>query len=134
MAATGYLSTIRGLNRDTRLIIVSWALSSCGTLGIDSVLGNLYILRLGYDTEYLGVLNAIILLAMGLASVPASELGRRWGYRRAMVLGLTMGSAGLGLVPAAMLLPDSARGVWLIAAYPIAYVGSSPAPSTRPPI
>ncbi|MHB0876613.1 MAG: MFS transporter [Anaerolineae bacterium] len=123
MLSTGYVRTVRGLNRDTRLVIATWALSSFGTMGIDGVLGNLYILRLGFDTQYLGLLNATILLGMGLIALPSGELGRRWGYRRAMLLGLTMGTVGLALVPVALVLPPAIRGIWLTVTYVVAYLG-----------
>lgn len=123
MPATAYLRTVRGLNRDTRLVIASWVFSSFGTMGIDAVLGNLYILRLGYSSEYLGLINAVILLAMGVSSLPSSELGRRWGYRRAQVLGLAMATVGLALVPATQLLPQVLRATWLAVTYTFAYVG-----------
>ena len=119
----GYVRTVRGLGRNARLAIASWGLSAVGTMGVDAVLGNLFVLRLGYGPEFLGLVNSAIFVSMGLSSLPASELGRRWGYRRAMLLGLAMALVGLGSVPLTVVMPIGARPIWLALTYMLAYVG-----------
>jgi MFS family permease len=123
VARLPYLGNVSRLDRSVRLVMVSWALSSFATIGIDGVLGNLYVLRLGFGSEFLGLVNAVIFITMGVCCLPGSELGRRWGCRKAMILGMGVGTAGLALVPLAVVMPVAWRGAWLIVTYTIAYVG-----------
>jgi MFS family permease len=85
--------------------------------GIFSVLFNLFLLRLGYGPEFIGVVNASGLLAFALFSLPAGFWGRRWGIKRMMGTGLwIMSSGGIGL-PLAEVLASPWRQGGLILGY-----------------
>ncbi len=112
-----YLHTIRLFGRDTRLTFATAALLSFSVFGVYSVLFNLYVLRLGLGTEFVGLVNASGLLSGALFSLPSGELGRRWGSRNAMVAGLILAVVGYGLVPVAELLPEATRPAWVVSTY-----------------
>ena len=54
---SNYLRTIRLFNRDVHLSLFTWGMVAFGFFGIQAVLMNLYILRLGYEPEFIGLLN-----------------------------------------------------------------------------
>lgn len=85
--------------------------------GIFSVLFNLFLLRLGYGPEFIGVVNSSGLLAFALFSLPAGLWGRRWGIKRMLVIGMwTMLSGGIFL-PLAELLASPWQEWGLIGGY-----------------
>src|SRR3954470_17998919 len=83
--------------------------------GIYAVLLNLLLVRLGYGTEQIGLINAAGTLTFGLACLPAGVIGARWGSRQIMLLGLGLVAAGSLLLPLADMLPPAWRLGWLLA-------------------
>ena len=82
--------------------------------GIPAVVLNLYLLRLGYGPEFIGMFNGMSSLGFALSCLPAGALGMRWGSRRAMSMGLILTMLSYFLLPLAEALPLF-RGVWLVA-------------------
>jgi MFS family permease len=86
------------------------------------VLLNLYLLRLGYGTQFIGAVNAMSPLASLLFSLPASALGARWGTCRAMMAGIVLALLGHGLLP--LWGSDLAGGAaWILATYLVGGAG-----------
>ena len=52
---SGYLRALKGLNRDVRLFMVSVLVSGVCYMGLYFLLINLYLLRLGYGLEFIGM-------------------------------------------------------------------------------
>ncbi len=82
--------------------------------GIPAVVLNLYLLRLGYGPEFIGVFNGMSSLGFALSCLPAGALGVRLGSRRAMSTGLILTMLGYVFLPLAEALPLF-QGVWLVA-------------------
>jgi MFS family permease len=82
-------------------------------MGIYQVLLGLYLVRLGYGPEFVGLVYAIWGLTNALASLPAGLLMRRFSLRRTMIGGACLSIATLFLVPLAEILPQAARGAWI---------------------
>lgn len=91
--------------------------------GVYSVLLNLFLLRLDYGPEQIGMINSAGTLVFALASVPAGMLGERWGSRRMMLFGLGLLLAGCLLLPLADLLTPGVRIAWLIGNAIVVYLG-----------
>jgi len=121
--ATTYLQKLRLFGRDLRLYLISAALMGFCYFGIYVVLFNLYLLRLGYGPEFIGLVNGISWLPVIAVSLPASALGGRWGVRRVMIAGMMLMAAGLGLPPLAEFLSASLRTGWLLATYSLSGIG-----------
>ncbi|MCW5848510.1 MAG: MFS transporter [Anaerolineae bacterium] len=85
--------------------------------GIYAVIFNLFLLRLGYGPDFIGLVSALGLLVFTLVSIPAGLLGARKGTRRMMRLGILIMMVAAGLGPLAEFVPDSARSGWLIAVF-----------------
>jgi MFS family permease len=120
---TAYLHALRLTSRDTRLFLITWALTGLTFFGgIYNVLFNLYLLRLGYGPRFVGLVNATGLMTLAIFSLPAGAIGGRWGGRRTMIAGLILTVAGLGLPPFAEFIPTLQAG-WLIVTYSLALLG-----------
>ncbi len=85
--------------------------------GIYAVIFNLFLLRLGYGPDFIGLINALGLLVFTLVSLPAGLLGARKGTRRMMRLGIMVMMVAAGLGPVAEFLPAAFRAAWLIAVF-----------------
>ena len=107
--ATTYLQTLRGFSRDVRLYLINEALSGFCFFGIYSVLFNLYLLRLGYGPEYIGLVNGVGALGFALSCLPAGVLGTRWSSRRMIITGVSLLAVGYGLTPLAEFVPTGWR-------------------------
>jgi MFS family permease len=110
-----YLGILRGLNRDVRLYLLTIALLGFTVFGgIYPVLFNLYLLRLGYGPDFVGLVSSVVGLAFALFSLPAGMLSGRWGGRRTMIGGLGLAVLAFTVLPVAeFLLPDLRSG-WLL--------------------
>lgn len=122
MAKT-YIANLRLLSRDVRLFLVAAALIGFSWDGVRTVLLNLYLLRLDYGPETVGVVNGIGSLAFALVSLPAGFVSVRLGSRRMILVGVGFMAAGLGLLPAVELLPEAWRVAWLAGATVLNYLG-----------
>ena len=91
--------------------------------GVYAVLLNLYLLRLGYGTEQIGLINAAGTLTFALSSLPAGALGARWGSRRMLLIGLVMLLVGCVLIPFADMLTPAWRLPWLLVNEIVLYMG-----------
>lgn len=103
-----YLQAMRHFSYDVRMYLVVSALFGIAYFGINTVILNLYLLRLGYGTEFIGLANASTALAFALTSIPAGAIGARWGYRYTIIAGVALVGAGSGFLPLAELLPAGA--------------------------
>ena len=90
--------------------------------GIFPVLQNLYLLRLGYGTEFVGIFNSSGLLVFALLSLPIGAI-RRWQHRHLLLLGLTLMITGMFIVPLAQWSPTALQATWLLVGHIISYVG-----------
>ena len=54
--------------------------------GIYSVLFNIYLLRLDYGTDFIGVVNSVGHFSYAIAALLAGVAGQRWGVRRIMLV------------------------------------------------
>jgi MFS family permease len=93
--------------------------------GVFAVLLNLYLLRLEFGPEQIGLVNAAGMLVFALASLPAGALGARFGSRQMMLVGVGLLLAGCAALPLADLLPEAARLPWLIGFNAVLYLGLS---------
>jgi MFS family permease len=118
-----YLDVFRRFNRNTRLHLLTPIMIGFSYHGLFLVLFNLYLLRLGYDTRFIGIIGAAGTLCFIVMSLPAGALGRHWGSRRMVIVGLTLYMLGFSLIPFAELFPDVWRTPWLVSTFMIAFLG-----------
>ncbi len=118
-----YLGKLRLFNRDVQLYLFTSILRGFAWDGIRVVLFNLYLLRLGYGPEFIGVVNGAGALAFSLFCLPAGLLDRRWGSRRLLIAGLSMSAVGLILLPLAEFVPAAWQAGWLGGLYVVVNLG-----------
>ncbi len=120
----GYLTTLRALHRNVWFYFVATALLGFSIDGgIYAVVFNLYLLRLDFGPQFIGVINAAGQLLFALASLPAGAIGDRVGYRKMMIMGMALIVVGAFLLPLAQGIAPQAPGGWLIAGYSIMMLG-----------
>ena len=93
--------------------------------GVYAVLLNLYMLRLGYDTQFIGQINSAGLMAFALMSLPAGLFGARWSSGRMLGIGLGAILLGTGLLPMVEFIPVNWRAGWLMLTYSMTLAGFS---------
>jgi len=120
-----YWQTLRTFNRDARLLLVSHFLIGLSYSGIYVVLFNLYLLRLDYGTEFIGLINGIAIMLHAFFCLPAGILGGRWGTRRTVVIGALIAGVGLLLAPLGEFIPQSWQAIWFTSTYTLAWLGAS---------
>lgn len=114
----GYWRTVKLFNRDVRLVLVTAGLMGFTIFGgIYSLLMNLYLLRLGYGPEFIGLLHGLGTLSWAAGCLLAGSIGRRIGSRRSMIIGMGMATFGYTLLPFAGWLPAGWHAAWLISTY-----------------
>ncbi|MGI8855842.1 MAG: MFS transporter [Thermomicrobiales bacterium] len=75
--------------------------------GASDLLFNLYLTRLGYREDFIGLVNAITQLVWAGAAAMAGSLAERWAARRVLIVGaliFALGYAGRGIVTAPWLI------------------------------
>lgn len=123
-ATPTYLDVLRDFNRDVRLYLVTTMLIGLTVDGgVYTVLFNLYLLRLGYGPEFVGLVNGSGMLVFALCCLPAGTLSGRWGNRRMMIVGLTLLTIGCGLLPFAELHTGNWQAGWLFITWCFAFIG-----------
>ena len=119
-----YLHVLRDFNRNVHLYLITTMLIALTVDGgIYTVLFNLYLLRLGYGPEFVGLVNGTGMLAFALFCLPAGTLSGRWGNRRLMIVGLTLLLIGCGLLPFAELRTGNWQAGWLVITWCFAFIG-----------
>jgi MFS family permease len=114
-AISDYVRALRGFNRDVRLYLFVTALLGFGVFGgIYPVLFNLYLLRLGYGPDYVGLIGSVVGLAFAGFSLPAGLASGKWGGRRTMIAGMATAMVMFLLLPLAEFVPLALRSGWLM--------------------
>lgn len=116
-------TTFAQLSRDAKLLILSTGVLAVSFFGIQMLLTVLYVLRLGYNVEYVGIFNASGALTYILSSLPAGAIGTRFGLRAAMVAGGIVTMLGMAMLPLAEFVPSNVQYAWPILAQVVVTIG-----------
>jgi MFS family permease len=87
------------LHRDVQLILAVAGLMSVSFFGIQNLIKVLYVLRLGYGLEYVGLFSGMGALAYMVMSLPGGALGSRFGPQPVMRAGGVVTVLGMVLLP-----------------------------------
>jgi MFS family permease len=112
-----YWKAIRSFSPDVLRYLAFQSALTFAFIGTINVLLNLYLLRLGYGTGFIGSLSAAGMLVWGFLALPAGAVGARLGLKRTMMLAFVgMALMSLLLVLAGW-LPPAVRGAGLVTAW-----------------
>jgi MFS family permease len=114
---------LRAFNHSIWRYLIVWALISFSYFGIQSVLLNLYLLRLGFGPSFIGMLTASGQLIWAVAALPAGAVGRRVGLRAPLVAGSTLMAVAMGALLLVEALPRSSWTIWLFGNWALLWVG-----------
>ncbi len=106
------MPSLRDFSHDTRMLIAASGLSAISFFGIQMLLKSLYLLRLGYGPEYIGLyysFGALTFMSMGL---PSGALGKRFGTRTMMLIGGVFCVIGMAVLPSTEFVPPALRDKW----------------------
>lgn len=92
--------------------------------GIYSVLGNLYLLRLGFGPEFVGIYNSVGLFVFALLSLPVGAI-RRWSSRRLLLLGVILTLCGMIITPMVQWAPSQWHVIGLLGSRILSLIGLS---------
>jgi MFS family permease len=120
-----YFSTLRRFNRNIRLYILAWGLIGFGFFGIQGVLFNLYLLRLGYDARFIGLFSSVGLLVWALCTLPAGAAGKMIGNRNAFIGGMLISMGANAMVLMVEAVPAHLRVAWLVAWWVMRWTGTA---------
>ena len=110
-----YVRAFGEFSRNVRLFLFASSLIGFAVFGgVYPVLFNLFLLRLGYGPEFIGLTRAVTLLSYAVLSPPAGALGARWGAHRAMTAGMILAFVGFAAQPWAESIPASLREPWIL--------------------
>ncbi len=114
---SGYLDKLRMLHGDAKLYMGMWATAGICWMGIYAVVFNLYLLRLGYGPDFVGLANGVIFLGLSLFCMVAGWMGRVFGTRRMLVLSMGLSTLGYLAVPFTEMIPDVLREAYILLTY-----------------
>lgn len=118
-------SSLRQFNQQARLFFLVIVGLGFAIDGVYTVLMNLYLLRLDYGTDFIGLVNAVGLLSFALASLPAGLMGSRWSNTRMLKVGVGLVCVGGILFPLAESVPLALRDAWIVLTYAMMLAGFS---------
>jgi MFS family permease len=116
---------LQTFNGSIRRYLIVWALISFSYFGMQSVLLNLYLLRLGFGPAFIGILTASGQLIWAVAALPAGAVGRRVGLRTALVAGSAFLAIAMGALLLVEALPRAMWMFWLFGSWALLWVGAA---------
>ena len=123
---TNLSQALRTFHADVHRLLFAMCIVGFSYFGFVSVLLNLYLLRLGYETDFIGLVNGGIAFAFAASSLPAGVLGGRLGMRRTAAIGMGLVAVGMTMVPVAgTVLAGGARDAGIIAMRVLSGIGFS---------
>lgn len=120
---TNWIERARSAPRQVKLFMFTVLAYGIAAEGISTVLLNLYLLRLGYGTEFIGTLNSAGLFVFALVSLPIGAI-QRYSSRKILQIGLILSALGMTGLVFAPFLPGP-EPVWLIGFRIFAMIGLS---------
>ena len=102
------------LGRDVHLLNAVLGMFAVSFFGIQALIKVLYILRLGYGLEYVGLFSSISAFSFMAMSLPSGLAGSRFGPRKTMIAGGLLTVTGMALLPMVELVPVWAKDAWPI--------------------
>ena len=121
----GNWSIARSFNIDIRRLLAAWGCVAFGYFGIQAVLLNIYLLRLGFGIDFIGLLIASGQLTWALFALPAGAIGRQFGLRRSLAMGYGLVAVGMALLLLVEALPPTVWTPWIYGSWLIYWIGAA---------
>jgi MFS family permease len=118
-----YAATVRLFGHDAWMSILTQASLGFCYYGLYAVLFNLYVLRLGYDLQFVSLINAAGQLGFAISSGLTGAISRRWGNRRMIVVGMVLNLTCPALLAVVRFQATDLQAIWLLATYSLSWIG-----------
>jgi hypothetical protein len=128
-----YWQALRGFSPSMRRLLLAMSLVPLATFGLVPVLQNLYLLRLGYDAQFIGLLVGLGQVVWAAAALPAGMASNRIGLRNGLVTGLGLMGLGLTILLLAEAWPQPQWQAWLMGSQVLWWLGAAFAVVNIPP-
>lgn len=120
---SAYLQNLRAFSPSFRRLLVTTALAAAAVFGINAVLYNLYLIRLGFTPAYIGLLAGLGQLAWAAAALPAGFVSRAVGLRRSIEGGMIIVGLAIALTLSVEWLPRPYWEAWLLGCQVVLNIG-----------
>jgi hypothetical protein len=118
-----YWQTIRSFSPSLRRFLIAMAMLLTVFFGIVAVLQNLFLLRLGFDAKFIGLVLGLGQLVWAIAAIPAGLVSSRLGLRNGILVGQAVSVLALGLMLLVEGQPKALWPLWLIGCQALMMVG-----------
>jgi len=122
---TSYLQRLRLIRRDVWLVSTLLFTHMFVLYGVYVVAFNLYLLRLDYGPQFIGLVNAVMLFGFALLAALVGAFARRWNRWRMMTGGKAIETIGMFLIALAEVVPAPWRSAWILALYALVALGGA---------
>jgi MFS family permease len=112
-----YFQAIRRFETDVWLFYGFWLTIGVSYFGIYAVVFNLYLVRLGYGPEFIGLVQGFVFLGLSVFCIPAGWLGKRFGPRRMLIVGTGLSIPFYTAIPLSEIIPSAYRAAWIFLSY-----------------
>ncbi|MFC1960591.1 MFS transporter [Chloroflexota bacterium] len=120
-----YWQSVRAFSPSMRRFLLSTVMIFMAFFGILAVLLNLYLLRLGFDARFIGLMLGVGQIVWALAALPAGLLSNRIGVRNSMMVGFGLSGLGLAMIPLVENFPESQWRTWLLLSMAVEHLGAA---------
>jgi predicted MFS family arabinose efflux permease len=128
-----YWQAMRAFSPSLRRLLLAMVLIFITGFGLIPVLQNLYLLRLGFDVQFIGLLVGLGQVVWAAAALPAGLLSNRIGLRNGLMLGYALFGAALALLLLVESRPAPQWREWLMASQVIFWLGTALVTVNIPP-
>lgn len=118
-----YWQAIRGFSPTLWRFLLSNMASGTAIFGIVAVLQNLFLLRLGFDARFIGLLTAVGRMAFAAGALPVSLLSNRIGLRNGIALGFGLVGIGQAFTLLVEGQPEAVWRTWLMGSQGMLFFG-----------
>jgi MFS family permease len=119
----GYWQTVRAFSPSLRRFLISVAMTATVSFGIVAVLQNLFLLRLGFDARFIGLVLGVGQIVWAAAALPAGLLSNRIGLRHGVLWGIGFFGLGLALIVLVERQPEAMWRPWLMGSQGVMNLG-----------
>ncbi len=120
-----YWNAVRAFSSSLRRFLLSVGLATTVYFGILAVLQNLFLLRLGFEPSFVGLVLAFGQLIWAAVAIPAGIFSARIGLRNGLVAALLIEVVGISLFLLVQNLPQELWRPWLSACQGLTFSGVS---------
>lgn len=128
-----YRQALRTFSPSMRRYLLAMALVTLTSFGLVPVLQNLYLLRLGFDVQFIGLLVGLGQVVWAATALPAGMVSNRIGLRKGVTVGFGLMGLGLALLLLAETWPQPQWRTWLMVSLVVWWLGVAFAVVNIPP-